>query len=761
MMNLSPASIFDEDMDTLDNEVRVFNNNNNNNKYNNNNIPSLLKIDFNGITNVTGDNMTSINAIMPSNIRITQRSNNNNNNNVLSKIIQDNKDSITAKSTTTFIIQNKKLELLKQQDASSSAFESTTITPTPESKPKRKDNTPDSEIVRKTTFGKALTYTTTKDPHNVIKHTNHFIGMQKLMPQLKRETTKIMKTDKTTSLLRITSLKNNKTSFVIDPSNMRSKNDHNDNNSNNHGYDSEDHNDAFRRNNLASPINVPPPPSSSATSSNTRKRKAAVKSRSIYHPSPERNSNGNGISRRRRPVVGKNLFDLVNGIDNNNIKINKNDEDTVGGKSSQKNTFETNNNNNNNNNADSNSTDYNNIRIKNESIRKVRIIMSPVHFDEKGVHFDEKGMFNPRLSNQYATIGSSSSSNMMATSPTSNKSNNSNSNVKDNVSVVSDTSSVCSSVLRITAGNNSNGSENNGDCGLRLVSQSPISSVSELFRTTNVSNTRACSPFQIVKNVRFGSTNSSGAGDSTDNRKNLQKNSNDKTNDNLVKNTFSSTSVVPRNANNNSNRNSDNNNDSNNNSFLTVKEINKMINSPKQPSISDDNNIVKDKSRNDKGKKQNVKGLTKRKANKKSGSSTPKKNTRNKGSSPKKQSPKKKKTTTRKKTRRKSKIALNVDDSNNKMAIDDVDQQQQFKEEQEAIDWDNNEDTVDTSFSNYFHGFGGSPEYDYHSPSRVALRTVRQGNHAANLELDGANDYDHFDFEPFDNVNDYVFNDLL
>ena len=759
-MNLSPDSIFDEDMDTLDNEVRVFNNNNNNNKYNNNNIPSLLKIDFNGITNVTGDNMTSINAIMPSNIRITQRSNNNNNNNVLSKIIQDNKDSITAKSTTTFIIQNKKLELLKQQDASSSAFESTTITPTPESKPKRKDNTPDSEIVRKTTFGKALTYTTTKDPHNVIKHTNHFIGMQKLMPQLKRETTKIMKTDKTTSLLRITSLKNNKTSFVIDPSNMRSKNDHNDNNSNNHGYDSEDHNDAFRRNNLASPINVPPPPSSSATSSNTRKRKAAVKSRSIYHPSPERNSNRNGISRRRRPVVGKNLFDLVNGIDNNNIKINKNDEDTVGGKSSQKNTFETNNNNNNNNNADSNSTDYNNIRIKNESIRKVRLIMSPVHFDEKGVHFDEKGMFNPRLSNQYATIGSSSSSNMMATSPTSNKSNNSNSNVKDNVSVVSDTSSVCSSVLRITAGNNSNGSENDGDGGLRLVSQSPISSVSELFRTTNVSNTRACSPFQIVKNVRFGSTNSSGAGDSIDNRKNLQKNSNDKTNDTLVKNTFSSTSVVPRNANNNSNRNSDNN-DSNSNSFLTVKEINKMINSPKQPSISDDNNIVKDKSRNNKGKKQNVKGLTKRKANKKSGSSTPKKNTRNKGSSPKKQSPKKKKTTTTKKTRRKSKIALNVDDSNNKMAIDDVDQQQQFKEEQEAIDWDNNEDTVDTSFSNYFHGFGGSPEYDYHSPSRVALRTVRQGNHAANLELDGANDYDHFDFEPFDNVNDYVFNDLL
>ena len=37
------------------------------------------------------------------------------------------------------------------------------------------------------------------------------------------------------------------------------------------------------------------------------------------------------------------------------------------------------------------------------------------------------------------------------------------------------------------------------------------------------------------------------------------------------------------------------NNDSNNNSFLTVKEINKMINSPKQPSISDDNNIVKEK----------------------------------------------------------------------------------------------------------------------------------------------------------------------
>merc|ERR1712205_105858 len=104
---------------------------------------------------------------------------------------------------------------------------------------------------------------------------------------------------------------------------------------------------------------------------------------------------------------------------------------------------------------------------------------------------------------------------MMATSPTSNKSNNSNSNVKDNASVVSDTSSVCSSVLRITAGNNSNGSENNGDGGLRLVSQSPISSVSELFRTTNVSNTRACSPFQIVKNVRFASTNSSGAGDST------------------------------------------------------------------------------------------------------------------------------------------------------------------------------------------------------------------------------------------------------
>ena len=71
-------------------------------------------------------------------------------------------------------------------------------------------------------------------------------------------------------------------------------------------------------------------------------------------------------------------------------------------------------------------------------------------------------------------------------------------------------------------------------------------------------------------------------------------------------------------------------------------------------------------------------------------------------------------------------MALNVDDSNNKMAIDDVDQQQQFKEGQEAIDWDNNEDTVDACLAIIFM-FNGSPEYDYHSPSRVAC-DVRQGN---------------------------------
>ena len=45
------------------------------------------------------------------------------------------------------------------------------------------------------------------------------------MPQLKRETE--METEKSTSLLRITSLKNNKTSFVIDPSNASEKRENN------------------------------------------------------------------------------------------------------------------------------------------------------------------------------------------------------------------------------------------------------------------------------------------------------------------------------------------------------------------------------------------------------------------------------------------------------------------------------------------------------------------------------------------------------
>ena len=225
----------------MDNQFQEISNNSNLD------IPRLLKIDYNGVTNVNGNDVTSNSkTVMPHNIHIIQRSNENR----PMTIISNKDDSITAKATTSFIIQNRKLALLKQQEAS--AFESILITP--ESKPKRKDSGLNPEIVRKTTFGKALTYTTTKDVHNVINNTNNFIGMQKLRPHLKTKAddctieSKKQPQHQTSSLLRISSLNNNVTSFIINPKN-----------------DKNAHGGGFGRSNLASPINVPPPDAASKT----------------------------------------------------------------------------------------------------------------------------------------------------------------------------------------------------------------------------------------------------------------------------------------------------------------------------------------------------------------------------------------------------------------------------------------------------------------------------------------------------------------
>jgi hypothetical protein len=721
----------------MDNQFQEISNNSNID------IPRLLKIDYNGVTNVNGNDVTSNSkTLMSHNIHIIQRSNGNK----PMTIISNEDDSITAKATTSFIIQNRKLALLKQQE--DSAFESILITP--ESKPKRKDNGSNPEIVRKTTFGKALTYTTTKDAHNVINNTNNFIGMQKLMPHPKTKDdgcnieSKKQSQHQTSSLLRISSLKNNVTSFIINPNN----------NQNVHGG-------RFGRNNLASPINVPPPDAASTTaarrtSNPSKKRKAVVTSRSIYKPSPERNTSSKAPLRPRQPSTAKNLFDLVSGSDvfssnsgnsnasnHNNMDIevttrsnsisNSNNDMEVGATSNNVHSISV-----------VNASDNN----KHESTRKVRLIMSPVHFDEKG-------MFNPKLDDRYATIGSVSSfKNSISNNNTDSITN------TDKMSIISEDSNVSSinfsnnKNLRIKAANHD--IENVSDDGLRFVSQSPISSVSELFRSTNVSNTRSCSPFQIVKNVRFGGSSttnqitdtSNGSYNNDDKKNGKSKSSDDKCmSSNSTSNTGRNTVVLSN----------------NDNSFLTVKEINKMINSPTQirTIVKADHNIKKTR-----GGKKNA---TIKNRSTKQKNTAVKKDTRNKA------------LTIYKANGSEHKASHKTNNNNNGTipnvatksgSIDTVTNQgfhnenvysvglvEAVENRHESLEWSSN-DMIDTSFSNIFDGFGGSPERDYHSPSRALSRTVRQGN-TATLDLDDdLDDCDHFDFEPFENVDDYVFNDF-
>ena len=76
---------------------------------------------------------------------------------------------------------------------------------------------------------------------------------------------------------------------------------------------------------------------------------------------------------------------------------------------------------------------------------------------------------------------------------------------------------------------------------------------------------------------------------------------------------------------------------------------------------------------------------------------------------------------------------------------------------QHDIEWRNDGDDIDTSFSNIFDGFGVSPEKEMHgSPGGT-----REFNNKLRLEFDEISGYDDFDFEPFDNLNDVVFNDLV
>ena len=71
-------------------------------------IPRLLKIDYNGVMNVNGNDVSSNSkTVMPHNIQITQRSNRNR----PMTIVTNKEDSITAKATTSFIIQNRKRTL--------------------------------------------------------------------------------------------------------------------------------------------------------------------------------------------------------------------------------------------------------------------------------------------------------------------------------------------------------------------------------------------------------------------------------------------------------------------------------------------------------------------------------------------------------------------------------------------------------------------------------------------------------------------------
>ena len=213
-------------------------------------------------------------------------------------------------------------------------------------------------------------------------------------------------------LLRVSSLENKKTSFVINPratskATLGSVN----------GVGS------MNPQRVASPINVKsldksgertPTQSNAGRSARTKKRKASSKSRSIYTPSPQKDPSGNGAGEpRQRPLSVKKLFSIVG--DHNSGKVSKSSLSTSNSRSGDSKSNET---------------------------RKVRLIMSPVHFDEKGI-------LNPRLGEPASAV-----SNNGETSPA---------------------SSVTLETVR--------GSANGGvaDNGLRFVSQSPISSVSELF----------------------------------------------------------------------------------------------------------------------------------------------------------------------------------------------------------------------------------------------------------------------------------------
>ena len=587
-------------------------------------MPKLLKL---------GHNMTSGGQI-PSNIHVIERPQDKGSEqfNFDNAIARSRCSSPCVKSTENFIIQNKALGTLKNQ---SSAFVSKRTTP--ESSPRQKYLTPASQSMGKISLSKGSSYSLgKKDANNILRNTNNFI----LIMRHGHAHGKLRERKQEVPLLRVSSLENKKTSFVINPKLGSTKGGR-----------------SMNPQRVASPINVKsldkcgdrtPTQSNAGRSAKTKKRKASSKSRSIYTPSPQKDRSGNGADEpRQRPLSVKKLFSIVN--DQKSTPEEFQESPSAG-------------------------------NSKTNETRKVRLIMSPVHFDEKGI-------LNPRLGEPAGFV-------------------------PDNAEATPAGSITLKSVR---------GSSNDGvaDNGLRFVSQSPISSVSELFRTANVSSTRACSPFQIVKNVNFDGRNISsegGHGGSAAGTNRLTGASSKNTGDNS-------------------------------NSFLTVKEINRMVNSPAP-------NAKGTRAKSNPSAKRNS-NKTKKKENKRASAKQSKKKTA-KSRGLKKETPTKtmgkKASTATKKKRSKATPKRQTPKQKSEMPtpgqfVDDL----LLGDAQHDMEWRNDGDNIDTSFSNIFDGFGVSPEKAIHGSPGGA----REFNNKLRLE------FDDFDFEPFDNLNEVVFNDLV
>ena len=156
----------------------------------NSKMPKLLKL---GHSLSSGDHI-------PSNIHVIERPQDNG---------TEKCSSPCVKSTENFIIQNKTLGALKKQ---SSAFVSTSTTP--ESSPRQKYLMPAFQSMGKISLGKGSSYgSSAKDANNILSSTDKFI----LLMRQKQAEDQNGERKQDVPLLRVSSLENKKTSFVINP----------------------------------------------------------------------------------------------------------------------------------------------------------------------------------------------------------------------------------------------------------------------------------------------------------------------------------------------------------------------------------------------------------------------------------------------------------------------------------------------------------------------------------------------------------------